>query len=170
MPICIKLLRTLFQRLACVVVYCSCVNPVYTKQRRTIVLNLSTIPAPQIGKLIVQVMFLQRVLHCIDLGVWNMTKGNIDWSMLHQTSMFPFHEKVSTSCCISLHEYCLFYQCITYARLSLLVVKCIHYILFWYDVTLIYTRKYNKINLEHIHLKPFNFNRRIKFVLFYFKN
>jgi hypothetical protein len=41
MPICIKLLRASFHRLACVVVYCSCVNPVHTKQRRTTVLNLN---------------------------------------------------------------------------------------------------------------------------------
>ena len=46
MPICIKLLRTLFQPLACVVVYFSCVNPVYTKQRRPIVLNLNHNSSP----------------------------------------------------------------------------------------------------------------------------
>jgi len=40
-PIFIKLFRTLFQRLACVMVYCSCVNPFHTKQRRMTVLNLN---------------------------------------------------------------------------------------------------------------------------------
>jgi len=81
--------------------------------------------------------------------------------MPHQTSMFPFHETVSNSYCISLHEYCLFYLCITNAKLSLLVVKYIHYIPFWYDVTFIYTHKYNKINFERARLQPYIYNNNV---------
>jgi len=157
----------LFQRLACVVVYCSCVNPVHTKQRGMTVLNLNHNSSPHKvpNSLCKGAVCLQRVPRCIDLGVWIMTKGNIYWSMPHQTSMFPFHETVSNSYCISLYEYCLFYQCITSAKLSLLVFKCIYCVLFWYDVTFIYTRKYNKITFEHTQLKPYIFNRQTNFVL-----
>jgi hypothetical protein len=137
MPICIKLLRTWFQVLACVVFYCSCVNPVHTKQRSTTVLNLNHNSSPHKVPNSLCKGCVYKESHTLLISVlWIMTKGNIYWSMPHQTSMFPFHESVSNSYCISLYEYCLFYQCITSTKLSLLVVKCVYYTLFWYDVTL----------------------------------